>query len=176
MSSSSIAAANEKVSKLTCEDQEGNQCPKCGPYKKLSREVKLLNELRAAEHGVAATICFFASQGFPDLKESSVRTWKKAYILEVRTRLRDSEGSDVHVTVKALTEKMGRPYILGEELDKQVRAYMHLTALRNQGGIVNTAIAISCVEGAVQNKDSNLLACNGSHIVLSKYWAKNLLN
>ena len=55
----------------------------------------------------------------------------------------------------------------------QVRAY--LTSLRDHGAVVNTAIAISCAEGIVKNKDSNLLASNGGHIVLSKYWGKNLL-
>ena len=104
------------------------------------------------------------------MKESSVRTWRNAYNRQIRIRL--NEGSDM--TVEKLPEKKkGRPYLLGEELDKQVRAY--LTSLRDHGAVVNTAIAISCAEGIVKNKDSNLLASNGGHIVLSKYWGKNLL-
>ena len=40
---------------------------------------------------------------------------------------------------------------------------------------MNTAIAIGCAEGIVKSKDSNLLASNGGHIALSKYWGKHLL-
>ena len=78
------------------------------------------------------------------------------------------------MTVAKLPEKKkGRPYLLGEELDKQVRAC--LTSLQDHGAVVNTAIAISCAKGIVKNKDSYLLASNSGHIVLSKYWGKNLL-
>ena len=72
-----------------------------------------------------------------------------------------------------LSEKRGRPFMLGEELEIQVRAY--LTALRENGAVVNTAIAIRCAEGIVKSKDSNLLAANGGHIVLTKHWGKHLL-
>ena len=71
-------------------------------------------------------------------------------------------------------KKRGRPLLLGEELDKQVRAYV--TNLRDNGAVVNTAIAVSCAEGIVKNKDSNLLQANGGHIALTKYWGKNLLH
>lgn len=63
--------------------------------------------------------------------------------------------------------------LLGEELDKQLRAY--LTAVRSNGAIVNTVIDIGCGEGNVKSNDSNLLASNGRHIVLTKHWGKNLL-
>ena len=56
----------------------------------------------------------------------------------------------------------------------QVRAY--LTALRANGAVVNTAIAIGCAEGIVKSNDSNLLASNGGHIILLKHWAKHLLS
>ncbi len=47
--------------------------------------------------------------------------------------------------------------------------------MRGRGTVVNTAIAISCAEGIVQSKDSNLLATNGGHISLTRYCGKNLL-
>ena len=56
----------------------------------------------------------------------------------------------------------------------QVRTY--LTALRANGAVVNTAIAIGCAEGIVKSNDSNLLVSNGGHIVLSKHCAKHLLS
>ena len=76
--------------------------------------------------------------------------------------------------MKALPEKKrGRPLLLEEELEMQVRAY--LTTLRENGAVVNTAIAIACAEGIVRNKDSNLLAPNGGHIALTKHWGRHLL-
>ena len=64
------------------------------------------------------------------------------------------------------TKKRGRPFLLGEDLDRQVRAY--LTHLQ-------TAITLGVAEGIVKNEDSNLLATNSGHIVLTKHWAKWLL-
>ena len=69
-------------------------------------------------------------------------------------------------------KKRGRPLFLGEELDKQVRAYV--TNLRDNGAVLNTVIAVSCAEGIVKNKDSKFLQDNGGHIALTKYWGKNL--
>lgn len=70
------------------------------------------------------------------------------------------------ISVKKLPEKRGHSLLLGEELEMQIRAY--LNGLRANGAVVNTAIA--------RCKDSNLLACNGGHISLSKHWGKHLLS
>ena len=63
--------------------------------------------------------------------------------------------------------------MLGCDLDRQVRAY--LSALRSNGAVVNTAIAIGCAEGIIKHFDSNLLECNGGHIRLTKSWAQCLM-
>lgn len=140
-----------------------------GTYTKFTPERKAEIGKRAAEHGVAATVRYYEKR-FPGIKESSVRTWKNVYTSEIGKRRR--EGSE-DFTVQKLPEKeRGRPFLLGEELEMQVRAY--LTALRSNGA-VNTAIAIGCAEGIVKNKDSRLLASNGGHIALSKHWGKHLL-
>ena len=52
----------------------------------------------------------------------------------------------------------------------QVRAY--LSALREHGAVVNTAIAIGCAEGIVRSKKCSLLASNGGHIIFTKSWSK----
>ena len=67
-------------------------------------------------------------------------------------------------------KKMGRPLLLGEELDQQVRHY--LVELHTRGGIVNTHIAIAVGIGIGTNKDATLLAKYGGNIVLTKHWAK----
>ena len=66
---------------------------------------------------------------------------------------------------------MGRPLLLGEEIDRQVKKY-----LREQGTAVNMVIAIVTAEGVVRSVDANLLACNGGGIHLTKVWARSLLN
>ena len=67
---------------------------------------------------------------------------------------------------------MGRPLLIGKELDRQVQEY--LKYLREQGSAVNSAIAIATAEGVVRNVDAILLACNGGGII-SKPWARALL-
>ena len=93
-------------------------------------------------------------QSISSLKKSSVQTWKKKYTLEIAKKR--NAGEDM--TVKELVDKKrGRLFLLGCELDQQVRAYP--TALRNNVAVVNTAIAIACA-GVVKNFNSNLLECN----------------
>ena len=117
-------------------------------YAKVCPELKIEIGKRAAEHGVAATIRFYAKR-LPDLelKESSVRTCRNVYIRELQKKRRD--GGDVTVT-KLTEKKRGRPYLLGDELDKQVRDY--LTSLRSHGAVVNTAIAVSIAEGSSRTR------------------------
>ena len=103
------------------------------------------------------------------LKESTVRTWKTKYLQQVAARRRANEDTSVKELVN---KKTGRPLMLGEDLDKQVKAY--LKALREYGAVVNTAITIACARGVMKNVDSNLLKCHGGHISLTKH-AKYLL-
>ena len=41
---------------------------------------------------------------------------------------------------------------------------------------MNTAIAMGCAEGIVRSADSNMLAVNRGHILITMEWAKNLLS
>ena len=126
---------------------------------------------RSAEHGIAATIHYF-SKRFPgrSVKESSVLTWKIKYLHEIAVKKR--AGKDV--TVKVLADKkIGRPLLLGYELEKQVQTY--LKSLRENGAVINTAIAMACADGIVKSYDSNLLECNGGYIVLTNGWAIYLM-
>jgi len=69
--------------------------------------------------------------------------------------------------------KTGRPLMLGEDLDKLVRHY--LRELCDCGGVVNTRIVIAVGLDVVTYRDANLLAKYGGDVVLTKYWAKCLL-
>ena len=153
--STAIAAANNEV-KHVVELQRGKMR---GTYTKFTTEQKAEIGKRAAEHGVAATVRYYKKR-FPGIKENSVRTWKNVYTSEIGKRRR--EGSKDFTVQKLLEKKRGRPFLLGEELEMQVRTYL-------------AAIAIGCAEGIVKNKDSRLLASNGGYIVLSKHWGTHLL-
>ena len=76
---SSIAAANEEVKKIVTTGENKNER---GPYVKFSNEAKLVIARYAAENGIAASLRHFASR-FPDLKESSIRTWRNLYQTEL---------------------------------------------------------------------------------------------
>lgn len=116
---------------------------------------------------MASTVRYY-SKSF--LKESTVQTWKKVYLSEMRKRKRTNGNLDIEELPE---RKKGRPLMLGEDLDKQVQAY--LTALRQKGAVVNTAIAIACAEGIVKNINRNLLLGSGGHINFTKHWAVYLL-
>ena len=62
---------------------------------------------------------------------------------------------------------------MGDKLDWQVQAY--LLDFSEGATVVNTAIAIGCAQGLIKHYDSNLLECNGGPIVLTKSWAKFLI-
>ena len=67
----------------------------------------------------------------------------------------------------------GPPLLLGKDLDLKMQAY--IASLHEAGGVVNTAIVIAAATGIVKQHNSNLLAANGGHIVLTKHWAQYML-
>ena len=59
--------------------------------------------------------------------------------------------------VKELPQKkMGRLLMLGEDLDRQVQAY--LLELGKVGGMINNAIAIASARGIFHKRDNRMLA------------------
>ena len=78
------------------------------------------------------------------------------------------------LVVKTLSvAKIGRPLLLGEDLDKKVQNY--LFSLRYVGGVINITIVQAVATDMVKRKDPRLLASNGGHISLSKDWACYML-
>ena len=76
-------SANEEVKHVVSQDPAKQR----GPYVKFMAEQKAAIGKRAAEDGIAATIRYYTKQ-YPDLKESSVRTWKNTYTTEIKKRRR----------------------------------------------------------------------------------------
>jgi len=177
---SGIASANECVSKLLDSTVTGDgekSSGTRGPYNILTPAQKYEIGKRAAQFGTTATLRYY-SKNYPDLplKETSVRRFKTNYHAELQAELkRKKEGKeeDENAVHELVPKKRGRPLLIGEELDEQVREY--IKELRRFGVTINAHVVIAVGMGLVLNKDANLLANNGGHISLEKHWAKYLL-
>ena len=173
--SKAIRAANESIEQLLELKSKGVRKT---PYLVLTPAQRFAVGKRAAEHGVMATIRYYAKR-FPNLalKETTVRRIKNVYLSELKKGSfevsHSGESSDSEVVQQLPPKKKGRPLLIGEDLDRQVRDYLQV--LRKNGAPVNTAIVIACGDGIVRSKDANLLAINGGSITLSKDWAKYIL-
>ena len=139
---------------------------KRGPYQILTPAQHFCVGKRASEYGVTATLQYY-SKSFPDLllKETSVRRMKNEY----RSHLQH------HATTSEVLpgNKPGKPLLLGDDLDKQVKDYIKY--LSECSSAVNTAVVIAAAEEIVMNKNPSLLLCNDGGIHLTKDWAKSLL-
>ena len=170
--SQSIQLANEEVSSVIKATSSKSGRSKRGVYNVYTAEEKATVGKRASEMGVTNSLRFFNKKDFLEhpLKETTVRTWARQYEAELAKCKR--EGDDM--IVKELPcKKKGRPLLLGNELDRRVREYV--TALRESGAVVNTAIVIAAAWGIVKSYDSNLLKCNGGHIECNKHWVLGFL-
>ena len=70
-----------------------------------------------------------------------------------------------HEITELPSNKSGRPLLLGEEVDRKVKAY--LLSLRSCGAVLNKAITLTCAKGIVINEDASSLDVNGGHISLT---------
>ena len=146
---------------------------KRGTYEKLTPEQQLAVAKYAALHGNQAAVRHFSKEFEIDVKESSVRTWKTEY-LNLLSRMRMKGESPDQADIKCLpVKKGGKPLLLGEKLDTQVKSY--LRAVCEGGGVVTTAITMAAATAIVRKGDRNLLSENGGPITITKNWAKSLL-
>ena len=162
--SSTIATVNAKVV-TAIERPTANG--KRGPYTHLTPEEKYRIGKRAAEFGVTSTLHHY-SKTFPDLslKVTSVRHFKNQYQCTIKEQVKSGESGNI----KALpTKTMGRPLLIGEEADGQVREYVQF--LRQRGSAVDTSVVITTGEGVLESIDANLLKT----LTLTKGWSKSLL-
>ena len=121
---------------------------------------------RAAEYSIAATIRYYKKRFLElALKETTIRHIKNLYLTEIKKRPVNELNA-----FELPPSKRGRPLLIGETLDKQVREYWQ--ELRDRGGVINTAIAIGCGTRIVISQDPTLLASNGGGVTLTKDWAK----
>ena len=88
------------------------------PYVKFSEKAKVAVAKYVSEHGVAAALRHYTKK-FPELKESTVRTWRNGYIAELQRKRKIQDDT----CIKELPEKKrGHPLFLVDELDKQIKS------------------------------------------------------
>ena len=149
---SAIQQANNYVSPVIDKQAAGRR----GPYLVLTPSRRFQVGKRALEHGVTSTLRYY-SKHFP-----SVRRLKNEYCASVK-RPRPRGDTSIEDAVPELpSKKTGRPLLLGNDLDKQVREYAKY--LRERSTAVNTAVVIAAAEGIIVNKDASLLSSNGGGI------------
>ena len=128
--SSAIASANIAIQAFLAESFEkpehsttdSSSCSKSrGPYLHLTPAQKFNIGKRASEHRVTNTLCYY-KRTFPNLplRETSVRRFKDSF-QESLKRPRDDSLEDL---CELPNKKMGRPLLIGEELDRQVQEYL----------------------------------------------------
>ena len=116
-------------------------------------------------HGTTAALRHFKDQ-YSELKYTTICEWKRAIAAE--------EIKSQQPVTELKSKKRGRPSILPDNITTLLMKYIH--AIRDAGGIINTAIVIAAGLGIVKRIDPGLLECNGGHVIFQKSWAKYLLS
>ena len=150
-----ITAANKEVMKCLKHSEDEKGVKKRGTYQKYSGKDKARIGNYAAANGTSAAIHHFEKE-FPDLKYTTVCEWKNAVAALTRT---------FHETVTMIEEKK-RPSMLPKDITSHLAKYIH--AIRDAGGIINTAFVIAAGLGIVKKVNPALLECNGGYVVLKK--------
>ena len=165
--SSLIESVNSHVEEVANETTaEGTKGRKRGPYKKYTAKDKADVANYATFHGTSAAIRHFKAR-FPDLKWTTVNDWKEAMIKATKKAAR---GGQLEKIVLLEEKKRGRPSLLPDLVTGDIKCYIR--ALRDAGGVVNTAIVLAAATGILQTKDPTSLYCNGGHVILKKKsWA-----
>ena len=103
------------------------------------------------------------------MKETTVKRLKNLYHQELLTKPLEL-GDDI--VPELVPMKRGRPLLIGDELDRQVREYILDT--RRVGGDINTAVVIAGGTGIVMSQNLSLLK-GMKDGKLMKDWAKYVL-
>ena len=160
-----ISAANKEVEEVmaTCTDSVKK---KRGAYQKFTPKQKATIGNYALLNGTSAALRHFIKE-FPDLKYTTVCNWRKA--VSTQQKKQHESVTELH------GKKRGRPPTFPEEVTSCIMKYIR--AVREAGGVINTAIVIGAASGIVRRMKPDLLESNGSHVALpvKKDWAKYLL-
>ena len=107
-----------------------------GEYTKVSPKNKTQVAKYASENGVARTLRHFKDI---NLKETSVRDWKRAYEKELKSKCAMETGTDAGVK-ELLSKKRGRPPMIGQKADEYLRKV--IVAIRERGTPIGTTVQL----------------------------------
>ena len=117
-------------------------------------------------HGSRTTIHHFLKELATTIKPSLLSMWKGKYVAEMNRKVKAGEKDDTgDVGIKTLpVKRRGRPLLLGESLDNEVKSYMG--RIHKDGGVITTSIVIAAATAIVRRHDKTLLVENGGHLRL----------
>ena len=130
-----LALANKLLESGTASDTRG-------PYTILDPAQRFEIGKKAAEIGTTVAIRYYANRyrNLLPLKETTVQRWKDLYRDKVKDQAKeaarrshspDSDNEESNSVVQELVpKKRGRPLLIGEDLDHQVREYINVSSLQ----------------------------------------------
>ena len=142
------------VGNIVDPDRNSSSNRKRGNYNHYSPEMRAKNGKYASENGNARAINHFKAQ-LPNLTESNVRTFKRAYQKKLKETKRQG-GIQENVT-SILHGTRGRPPIL---LDLDQKLISLLKSIQNRGGVVNfSVVKASALALIKRNPAKNFRGC-----------------
>ena len=143
---------------------------KRGSYCKFSPENKATIGRYASENGVTKALQCFKEK---ELKESTVRDWKKAYELALWEKRKSTEPGKAVIVSSLDGKKRGRPPLLGTKLDLTLRE--RIVAMRERGTPIGSSTVIGIGRGILLKHEKSSLHEFGGPITLNKDWAIGVL-
>ena len=149
-----------------------------GKYNSYTAEQRAEIGKYAAENGATNAAKRYTAAWGIRINESTARRLKSEYLEKLKEEVSKSKRAmqeSGSITIKALeTKERGRPLLLGAELDAAVQEYIQ--SLREANGVINTVVVMAAAEGIVSARDFSKLSSHGGHILITKSWARSLLN
>ena len=144
------------------EREINNSSSKRQPYVEYPLEERYKIGKYASENGPIATVRKF-QQRFPNMNESTARTFRKRY----ESDLADAKRQGKTPSTSLLLKPQGGPFLLGE-IDKIVQRF--ILAASNRASVITRGIAVSTAQ-ALLTRNPHLI---GNMDVESSHWAQSL--
>ena len=158
------------ISQVVKEVKKATESKKRGEYMRISQEDKAAIGKYASEHGVSKAVKHYREK---NVKESSVRDWRRAYEKELKEKSKTAIPGQVMVVNALPAKTRGRPPLLGNKLDKHLQEL--IISMRSRGTPIGSSVVIAIGRGILLKHDKRSLEEFGGHIKLGKEWAKSVL-
>ena len=146
--------------------EDVNGPKKRGEYLKFSEKEKAVVAKYASEHGVAKAVRHFRGK---NVKESSVRDWKRIYEKELKDKCRNATPGKTIEIASLPSKKQGRPPLLGYKLDQLLQE--QIVSMRKRGTPISSHMVIGVARGLLLKHNRSFLNDFGGPITSTKDWA-----